>query len=312
MTITVEPADVGQRLDAFLASRIPGASRSQIQRAITEGDAAVNERPTKPSYRLRDGDEISIDISPPEPLDAAPEPIDLDIVYEDDDIVVINKPAGMVVHPGAGIRTGTLANALVHHFNQLSRRGGDSRPGIVHRLDAGTSGLIVVARNEAAHNNLAQQFIDRSVEKSYAALVYGRVNADQGRFDGAIGRDPKNRVKMAVRPAGHGRPALTLFRITERFEEFTLLEINIKTGRTHQIRVHLSHAKHPVVADVTYGGGRENMIRDSRIKSIVHGLGRPFLHAERLAFRHPQSGEEMKFEAVLPAELQSVLTELRR
>src|SRR5678815_666690 len=204
MTITVEPADVGQRLDAFLAARIPGASRTQIQRAITEGDAAVNERPSKPSYRLRAGDEISIDVSPPEPLDAAPEPIALDIVYEDDDVVVINKPAGMVVHPGAGIRTGTLANALVHHFNQLSRSGGDSRPGIVHRLDAGTSGLIVVARNEAAHNNLAQQFMDRSIEKSYAALVYGLVTADEGRLDGAIGRDPKNRVKMAVRPEGQG------------------------------------------------------------------------------------------------------------
>ncbi len=312
MTITVEPADVGQRLDAFLAARIPGASRSQIQKAITEGDAAVNERPCKPSYRLRDGDEISIDISPPEPLDAAPEPIDLNIVYEDDDIVVINKPAGMVVHPGAGIRSGTLANALVFHFEQLSKHGGNSRPGIVHRLDAGTSGLIVVARNEAAHNSLAQQFMDRSVEKAYVALVYGRVISDQGRFDGAIGRDPKNRVKMAVRPAGQGRPALTLFRVTERFDEFTLLDINIKTGRTHQIRVHLSHAKHPVVGDVTYGGGRENMIRDARMKSIVQGLGRPFLHAGRLAFRHPQSGEEMRFEAVLPAELQSVLGEMRR
>ena len=311
MTITVEPADVGQRLDAFLAGRIPGTSRSQIQKAITEGDAAVNERPSKPSYRLRDGDEISIDISPPEPLDAAPEPIDLDIVYEDDSVVVINKPAGMVVHPGAGIRSGTLANALVHHFDQLSRRG-NSRPGIVHRLDAGTSGLIVVARNEAAHNNLARQFMDRSVEKAYIALVYGRVPADEGRFDAPIGRDPKNRVKMAVRPVGQGRPALTLFRVVERFEDFTLLEINIKTGRTHQIRVHLSHAKHPVVADVTYGGGRENMIRDARIKSIVHKLGRPFLHAQRLAFRHPQSGEEMRFESVLPAELESALNELRR
>jgi len=312
MTITVEPADVGQRLDAFLAGRIPGTSRSQIQKAITEGDAAVNERPSKPSYRLRDGDEISIDISPPEPLDAAPEPIDLDIVYEDDSVVVINKPAGMVVHPGAGIRSGTLANALVHHFDKLSRRSGDSRPGIVHRLDAGTSGLIVVARNEAAHNNLARQFMDRSVEKAYIALVYGRVPADEGRFDAPIGRDPKNRVKMAVRPVGQGRPALTLFRVVERFEDFTLLEINIKTGRTHQIRVHLSHAKHPVVADVTYGGGRENMIRDARIKSIVHKLGRPFLHAQRLAFRHPQSGEEMRFESVLPAELESALYELRR
>jgi len=312
MTITVEPADVGQRLDAFLAGRIPGTSRSQIQKAITEGDAAVNERPSKPSYRLRDGDEISIDISPPEPLDAAPEPIALDIVYEDDAIVVINKPAGMVVHPGAGIRSGTLANALVHHFDQLSRGSGDSRPGIVHRLDAGTSGLIVVARNETAHNNLAQQFMDRSVEKAYITLVYGRVTADEGRFDAAIGRDPKNRVKMAVRPADQGRPALTLFRVVERFEDFTLLEINIKTGRTHQIRVHLSHAKHPVVGDVTYGGGRENMIRDARMKSIVLGLGRPFLHAQRLAFRHPQSGEEMSFESMLPAELQSVLNQLRQ
>ena len=311
MMITVEPADVGQRLDVFLARRIPGASRAQIQRAISEGDAAVNEQPSKPSYRLRSGDEIAIDIPPPEPLDAAPEAIDLDVVYEDGDVVVINKPAGMVVHPGAGIRSGTLANALVHHFSQLSRSGGDSRPGIVHRLDVGTSGLIVVAKNEAAHNSLAQQFMERSIEKTYIALVYGRLARDEGRFEGAIGRDPRNRVKMAVRPEGQGRPALTLFRVVNRFDEFTLLEITIKTGRTHQIRVHLAHAKHPVVGDVTYGGGRENAVRDARMKSLVQGLGRPFLHASRLFFRHPHSGEEMTFEAALPLELQSLLTSLR-
>ena len=312
MTITVEPADVGERLDAFLARRIPGASRSQIQKAITEGDAAVNDRPSKPAYRLREGDEIAIDLLPPEPLDASPEPIDLDIKYEDDDLAVINKPAGMVVHPGAGVRSGTLANALVHHFNQLSRTGGGSRPGIVHRLDAGTSGLIVVARNETAHNNLAEQFMSRTVSKSYKALVYGLLREDEGRLDGPIGRDPRNRVKMAVRAERQGRPALTFFRVVDRFNDFTLLDVNIKTGRTHQIRVHLSHAKHPVVADATYGNGRENSIRDAQVKSMVLALGRPFLHAAQLGFLHPTTGEQLNFEAELPDELKKFLAELEK
>ena len=310
MTIIVEPADAGERLDSFLARRLNGVSRSKIQKAISGGEAAVNERVSKPGYRIREADEISIELISPEPLDARPEPIPINIVHEDDDLIVIDKPAGMVVHPGAGVRTGTLANALVYHFNLLSQSGGASRPGIVHRLDMGTSGLIVVAKNESTHQGLAEQFMNRTVEKRYVALVYGTTKLESGQFDGPIGRDPKNRLRMAVRRPGEGRPALTLYRVKERFDEFTLLDVEIKTGRTHQIRVHLAAGKHPVVADSTYSGGRENSIQRKVTKGRVAKLGRPFLHAAQLAFLHPGSGEVdgIVFTSPLPEDLATFLT----
>ena len=311
MTIIVEPAEAGERLDSFLARRLNGVSRSKIQKAISGGDAAVNEHLSKPGYRVRAADEITIELISPEPLDARPEPIPIEIVHEDADLIVINKPAGMVVHPGAGVRTGTLANALVYHFGTLSQTGGASRPGIVHRLDVGTSGLIVVAKNEPTHQGLADQFMNRSVEKRYIAMVYGRTKLNEGRFDSPIGRDPRNRLKMAVRSPGEGRPALTLFRVTEHFDEFTLLDVEIKTGRTHQIRVHLSAAKHPVVADSTYGGGRENSVQSKLIKGRIAKLGRPFLHAAKLAFLHPATGEMAAFTSPLPEDLESLLRAVR-
>jgi 23S rRNA pseudouridine1911/1915/1917 synthase len=313
LSFIVPPESAGQRLDTFLASQIAAISRSQIRRAIENGGVAVNNQPSKPGHSLRAGEEIQIELPESTPLEASPEPIPLDIIYEDNEIIVINKPAGMVTHPGAGATSGTLANALVYHFAQIShqppRRGGASRPGIVHRLDVGTSGLIVVAKTDRAHLSLAEQFESRTVFKSYTALVYGRLKENEGKIDAPIGRDPRSRVKMAVRP--EGRRALTLYRVIERFDEFSLLDVEIKTGRTHQIRVHLAYIKHPVVADGTYDGGRVNSIKSVKLRSAISRLKRPFLHAARLSFTHPVSGEKVEFAAPLPAELQLFLENLR-
>jgi 23S rRNA pseudouridine1911/1915/1917 synthase len=263
----------------------------------------------KPSHRVRAGEEIVGEIPAAPVIDAVPEDIPLDIVYEDEEIIVVNKPAGMVTHPGAGAASGTLANGLVYYLNRIGRqpprRGGASRPGIVHRLDVGTSGLIVVAKTDLAHLDLAEQFESRSVTKGYTALVYGLVKEDSGEIEAPIGRDPRNRVKMAV--MRDGRQALTLYRVAERFDEFTQLDVEIKTGRTHQIRVHLAHIKHPVVADSTYGAGRANSIKSVSLRAAVARLDRPFLHAARLGFKRPATGEKMEFTAPLPPELRAFL-----
>jgi 23S rRNA pseudouridine1911/1915/1917 synthase len=310
LTVPVEVEN--QRLDLFLASRFSETSRSAIQRAISGGDITVNGKTVKPSHRLRAGEEITGEIPAAPVIDAVPEDIPLDIVYEDEEIIVVNKPAGMVTHPGAGAASGTLANGLVYYLNRIGRqpprRGGASRPGIVHRLDVGTSGLIVVAKTDRAHLNLAEQFESRSVMKSYAAMVYGLVNEDSGKVEAPIGRDPRNRVKMAV--TNDGRQAMTLYRVVERFDEFTLLDVEIKTGRTHQIRVHLAHIKHPVVADSTYGAGRANSIKSAKLRSAVARLDRPFLHAARLGFAHPVTGERMEFTAPIPPELRAFLEQV--
>jgi 23S rRNA pseudouridine1911/1915/1917 synthase len=301
-----------QRLDLFLASRFSETSRSAIQRAISGGDITVNSKTVKPSHRLRAGEEITGEIPAAPVIDAVPEDIPLDIVYEDEEIIVVNKPAGMVTHPGAGAASGTLANGLVYYLNRIGRqpprRGGASRPGIVHRLDVGTSGLIVVAKTDRAHLNLAEQFESRSVMKAYTAMVYGVVRGDSGKIEAPVGRDPRNRVKMAV--TRDGRQATTLYRVVERFDEFTLLDLEIKTGRTHQIRVHLAHIKHPVVADSTYGAGRANSIKSAKLRAAVARLGRPFLHAARLGFTHPATGEGMEFTAQLPTELRAFLEQV--
>lgn len=311
ITITVSESDAGVRLDAFLATRLAEHSRATIQRAIAQGDIIVNERTAKSSYKVRPGDVLEIEMPEATPLTALPENIPLNIVYEDDALVVINKPAGMVVHPGAGVSSGTLANALVWHFQELSDNQKADRPGIVHRLDAGTSGLLVVARTDRAHLHLAAQFAERRIRKKYLALVYGTVNKDEGRIEVPIGRDPRQRVRMAVRPAGQGRFALTLFRVLERLPEFTLLDIEIKTGRTHQIRVHLAHIGHPVAGDVTYDRGRSNNLKNRRIRVALETLNRPFLHAAGLGFFHPMTEQWLEFNAPLPAELQSFLAQLR-
>ena len=311
LTITAPPDAAGQRLDAFLSARLAEASRAHIQRAIEGGGVMVDGRTVKSSYRLRGGEEIQVELPEAAPLEAAPEPIPLAILYEDGEVIVVNKPAGMVMHPGAGVSSGTLANALVYHFGQLSHAPGALRPGIVHRLDVGTSGLVVVAKTDRAHLALAAQFEGRSVSKSYLALVYGRVARDEGRVEAPIGRDPRHRVKMAVRPAGEGRPALTLYRARERFAEFTLLEVEIKTGRTHQIRVHLAHLNPPVVGDAAYDSGRSNNLKPPQVRAAVARLGRPFLHAARLGFAHPDGGQALEFSAPLPPELTEFLDFIR-
>ncbi len=266
----------------------------------------MDGRPAKANLRVKTGAAVEVDI--PEPRDPVPaaEPLDIPILYQDSDIVVVDKPAGMVVHPAAGHDSGTLVNALLHHVDDLSGIGGEIRPGIVHRLDRGTSGLMVVATNDAAHHELARQFHDREVEKEYIALVWGLVVAGR-RIEEPIGRDPNNRKKMSNR-ARRSREAVTrIVRVYEVNPALTLAQIAIHTGRTHQIRVHLSAIGHPIVGDALYGGVHRRVQNDIR---PVMRLDRPFLHAARLAFTHPSDGRRMSFESPLPADLQSVLDDL--
>src|SRR5215217_8743481 len=302
----IGPEHAGVRLDAYLALQIEGWSRVRLQRLIESEDVLVNGRVVKSSYKLREHDEIEVDLTTPPTDRFEPENIPIDIVYEDETFVVVNKPAGLVVHPAAGAPSGTLANALAYHFQQLPNAG--VRPGIVHRLDRDTSGLLVVAKTEAALENLSDQFRDRTVYKSYVALVHGRVLSNTGKIDQPLARDRSNRTRMAV--VRGGRNALTLYRVRRSFERFTLLDVELKTGRTHQIRVHLAWLKHPVVADETYGGGRDNTIQDVRLRARIRNLNRHFLHAEKLAFTHPATRELVKFESPLPDELSGLLTDI--
>jgi len=309
LNFTIGPEQAGLRLDAFLASQIEGWSRARLQKLIEAEDVLVNGKLSKPSYKLREHDELEVELISPTTTSFTPEPIPIEIVYEDETLVVVNKPAGLVVHPAAGIQSGTLANALAYHFQQLPNAS-TVRPGIVHRLDRDTSGLLVVAKTESALENLSDQFRARSVYKSYLALVHGRVKSDSGRIEEPLARDPSNRTRMAV--VRGGRSALSIYRVNRRFNRFTLLDVKLETGRTHQIRVHLAWLKHPVVADETYGGGRDNTIQDPRLKSRIRGLGRHFLHAEKLAFTHPSTNERVQFQSPLPQELSELLTEIEK
>jgi len=308
MELKIDPEHAGLRLDAFLASQIDGWSRARLQKLIENEDVLVNGKPSKPSYKLRDGDDLEIELTATATVEFAPENIPIEVVYEDRTLVVVNKPAGLVIHPAAGTPAGTLANALAYHFQQLPDGGTGVRPGIVHRLDRDTSGLLVVAKTEAALENLSDQFRDRTVFKSYVALVHGRVLSNSGKIDQPLARDPSNRTRMAV--VRGGRNALSLYRVRRGFQRFTLLDVELKTGRTHQIRVHLAWLKHPVVGDETYGGGRDNTIQDPQLRARIRNLKRHFLHAEKLAFTHPGTKELMKFESPLPAELSEVLFNL--
>jgi 23S rRNA pseudouridine1911/1915/1917 synthase len=308
LNFQVSESNVDTRLDSFLAAQIDGWSRARLQRLIEDEEVLINGKPAKASYKLRAGDEIEVELTAPPAATFTPEDIPLEIIFEDDSLIVVNKPAGLVVHPAAGIHSGTLANALAYHFQKLSKRAGDIRPGIVHRLDKDTSGLMVVAKNEATHENLADQFRAREVFKSYVALVHGVVKQQSGRIEQPIARDPRTRIRMAVVRAGRG--ALSLYKIRKSFKSFTLLDVELKTGRTHQIRVHLSWLKHPVVGDEVYGGGRDKTVQDVRLRAAIRKLHRQFLHAERLGFRHPTSGELLQFIAPLPPELSQLLAEL--
>jgi 23S rRNA pseudouridine1911/1915/1917 synthase len=307
LSFKVPETDAGTRLDAYLAAHIDGWSRARLQRLIDEQEVLVNGKLVKASYKVAAKDEIEVELAPPPLASFTPENIPLEIVYEDEEVIVVNKPAGLVVHPAAGIYSGTLANALAFHFQQLSNAG-SVRPGIVHRLDKDTSGLLVAAKTESSHENLADQFRAREVFKSYIALVYGVVNQESGRIEQPIARDPRNRTRMAVVAGGRG--AVSLFKVRRRFDSFTLLDVELKTGRTHQIRVHLAWLKHPVVGDELYSGGRDNNVQDVQLRAQIRRLNRQFLHAEQLGFSHPRTGEKMRFTAPLPPPLLSLLEEL--
>src|SRR5215216_3571856 len=309
LAFEVSVEDAGARLDAFLAARVEGVSRSTLKRAIDDGDVLVGGRAAKPSLKLKGGEHVEVELPAPPPSEVEPEEIPLDILHEDEEVVVVNKPAGLVVHPASGVASGTLANALAFHFAQLAPGGGALRPGLVHRLDRDTSGVIVVAKTARAHESLSDQFRARTVFKSYVALVHGVTKEEKGRVEEPLARDPRNRTRMAV--VRGGRAAVSLWRVRRRYERMTLLDVQIKTGRTHQIRVHLAWIKHPVVGDETYGGGRDKTLPDPALRARISALGRQFLHAERLGFHHPAAGEWLGFTAPLPAELSEFLEALQ-
>jgi 23S rRNA pseudouridine1911/1915/1917 synthase len=301
LRLSAEPTDAGKRLDHLLHERLPEFSRSRIQVWIRDGRAPVNGSAVRASYLVRAGDSIEVEPAAAPPLHASPEAIPLEVLYEDEDVVAIDKPAGMVVHAGAGVHEGTLVNALLHRFAALSGIGGALRPGIVHRLDRFTSGVLLVARNDAAHRHLAAQFSGRQVEKTYLALVHGSVAQPSGRIERPIARDPVHRTRMTSRLA-QGRAAWSEYRVLRRFERFTLLEVKIGTGRTHQIRVHLSSIGHPVAGDKLYGA-----------PEVIPGtepLVRYFLHAHQIRFRQPSNGEEMQITSPLPPELERWMAKL--
>jgi 23S rRNA pseudouridine1911/1915/1917 synthase len=302
----IVPADyTGQRLDKFLVSVLEGRSRSQVQRLIEGGQVRLDRKPAKANLALREGDRIAVDMPEPTAAVVDAEQLPVEILFQDPDLAVLNKPAGMVVHPGAGHASGTLVNALLHHIGDLSGVGGELRPGIVHRLDRGTSGVMVIAKHDAAHQELARQFHDREVEKEYIALVWGLVQAGR-RIDAAIGRDPNNRQKMSAR-ARRARHAVSRITRAHPMPAVTLCHVAIHTGRTHQIRVHLSAIGHPIVGDSMYGGVHRRVAADIK---AVQRLERPFLHAHRLVFTHPRDQRRLEFTAPLPQDLQSVLDQL--
>jgi 23S rRNA pseudouridine1911/1915/1917 synthase len=304
--IEVAPNQDGSRLDSFLTGALPDRSRSQIQKLIKDGLVSGPSTDLRPSTAVRAGQKYTIVLPAPVTATAAAENLPLTIIYEDSDLVILDKPPGMVVHPAAGHDSGTLVNALLHHVDDLSGIGGERRPGIVHRLDRGTSGVMVVAKNDASHQELARQFHDREVEKEYIALVWGLVQQGR-RIDAPIGRDPSDRQKMSTR-ARRARSAVTRITKAEHLKGVSLLHVAIATGRTHQIRVHLSAIGHPIVGDPTYGGVHRRVANHLR---AVQRLERPFLHAARLAFTHPADGRRMEFASPLPHDLEAIIDDIR-
>ncbi len=295
-TFEAAPEDRGRRLDVVVAERLPQLSRSRIARLTVEGRVLVDGRPRKPSFHLEAGQTVRVEVPPPAPTVLRPEPIPLDVVYEDEALLVVNKPAGLTVHPGPGHPSGTLVNAVLARVGDLRGVGGELRPGIVHRLDKDTSGLLVIAKSDAAHRSLASQLKSRTMSRTYLAFVRGRLPRDAGTIQAAVGRHPFHRTRQAV--TDRGRPAVTHYRVLERFADATLVECRLETGRTHQIRVHLAHLGHPLLGDPVYGRARG-------------GLGRQALHAARLEFTHPHTGTRLVCAAPLPADLTDLLEELR-
>ena len=303
--LTISSEDAGQRLDRYLATRFPELSRTRLQELVDDGRVRVQGHPSKRSHQVAAGETIEIEIPPPPSPEVRPEALPLEILYEDEDLAVVNKPAGIVVHPGAAASAGTLASALLHRFGKLSTVGGTLRPGIVHRLDRGTSGALLVARNDAAHRSLVEQFRERRIEKTYLALLHGRMKQESGRIELPVARDLRRRSRMTARRR-EGRPARTDWRVRMRLDGFTLIEADLHTGRTHQLRVHFSALGHPVVGDTLYGAPR--IVRAGSV--IMSPLGRKFLHEARIRFLHPRTGEAVEARAPLPSELRSYLQQL--
>lgn len=314
---TVESTEDGQRLDQAVAAHLKTISRTRIQKLIAAGDITLNAATYPASHTVRAGD--SICAVEPEPKTIAPQPesIELDVLYEDDDLLVINKPAGMAVHPGRGIETGTLVNALLGRPHAISSIGGYLRPGIVHRLDKDTTGLLIVAKNDQAHVTLSQTLADRKISRRYVALALRKFEEDQGTIDAPLGRNARNRLKMMVREGHDVKEAKTHWRVLERFGGIAQIECKLDTGRTHQIRVHMAHIGHPILGDVTYGGSTELATQlisphDTRLRATLKTAERQMLHAHRLKFDHPRTGETMSFSMDPPADYQAILEQLRK
>jgi 23S rRNA pseudouridine1911/1915/1917 synthase len=298
------------RLDSYVTTLVPELSRAAVQRLIETGHVHVDSGLAKPSLKLVGGETVTIVIPPPVAAEPMPQAMDLDILYEDSDLIVINKAAGMTVHPGAGTHDGTLVNALLAHCTDLSGIGGVERPGIVHRIDKDTSGILVVAKNDRSHQALSDRFQRHDIKRIYHALIYGSPRTDSGTIRGIIGRHPTDRVKMSGK-AKTGKPAATHWRVEARYPEVSLVRLRLETGRTHQIRVHLSEAGHPLLGDPVYGSaGRINTLKDQQLRRLVKELGRQALHASTLGFVHPTNNEFMEFTTPLPEDMQRILTYL--
>jgi 23S rRNA pseudouridine1911/1915/1917 synthase len=306
---TVASAEAGVRLDRWLNARLPDLSRTRVQALVGAGLVRVEGRPAKASRRLKTGERVEAEVPPPPPEELAPEAIALRVIFEDDHVLVVDKPAGMVTHPGAGRDTGTLAAAALAHAPAIAGVGGPRRPGIVHRLDKGTSGLIVLAKTQAAYEALTAQLARRSVTRRYLCLTHGRITRDAGIIDASIGRDPRSRVRMAVVTGGKGRRSITRFQVLERFPGATFVECRLETGRTHQIRVHLASLGHPLIGDETYG--RRRPTAAAVPPALLEGLHGVALHAAGLTFIHPAGGEPVTFESPLPPRIARVLDVLR-
>ena len=312
-TFQVEFCETGQRLDIYLSEHL-GCSRSQAAWLIRNGFILVDGASCKPSYKIKSREQIRAEIPEPEPSGLVAEPIELDIVFEDRDLIVINKPAGLVVHPAAGHNTGTLVHGILHHCPDLDGIGAEKRPGIVHRLDKDTSGLLVVAKNQRAHFSLSKQFKERTIQKQYLALVHGCISGDSGEVDLPVGRHPVDRKRMSTHGLSKGRHALTLWKVRRRLGGVTLLEIDLKTGRTHQIRVHCQAMGFPIVGDPVYGRkGAMKQLAGSNpgLHGVLKKARRQMLHAFRLALRHPGDGRELSFTGAMPEDMAGILKELR-
>lgn len=301
----------GQRLDAFLAAQLPEMSRAALQRLIDEGQVTLDGNQPRSSLKLRGGEQLTVQVPPPVPSVPQAEQIPLTVLYEDHDLIVVDKPAGMTVHPGAGVQSGTLVNALLAHCDDLSGIGGEVRPGIVHRLDKGTSGVLVAAKNDVAHRGLAEQFAAHSVKRLYWALIYGSPQDDTGKISGIIGRHPTERLRLSGK-ARHGKEAVTNWRVLERLGPASLVQLRLETGRTHQIRVHLTEAGMPLLGDPLYpDGGRLNNLKDTCLKGMISRLGRQALHARVLGFLHPVTGQYLEFTTEPPEDFLALLGYLR-